>query len=324
MNSNKDYKAIIIGAGPAGIGAAMKLYKSGVKSILVVERNDKIGGIPSFYKKKKGGVRTFMRWSRGGYPVFGQDFAKWLENLISKTDIEVKLDSQVLEIDAKGKSVTFVNPKDGKVTVSADAIIMASGSREESIAERKWLAGARPSRVMYTKQLLNLDKNDLLPIKKPLIIGSDTIAYAAAAKLKAAGASDTIIVDNKSTPTCPIHERLYFRFWTNPSFHGFNVDTMEIKGKESATGIEVNGKHFDCDGIVISGELIPNSELALIGNLKVNIPSRIPVINKDNQLSESGWFAAGNVLGGFHGAEWCYFNGRRTANAVIKYISESV
>ncbi len=322
MNSNKDYKAIIIGAGPAGVGVAMKLYNSGIKSVLILDRNDKIGGIPSFYKREKGGVKTFMRWSRGAYPVFGQDFAKWLEKLISKTDIEVKLDSLVLEIDAKGKTVTFVNPKDGKLSVSAEAIIMASGSREENIAERKWLAGARPSRVMYTKQLLNFDKNDLLPIKKPLIIGSDVIAYAAAAKLKAAGSSDAIIVDNTSNPKCPIHERLYFRFWTNPSFHGFNAKTMEIEGKESATGIRVNGEHFDCDGIVISGELIPNSELALIGDLKVNVLSRIPVINKNNQLSEPGWFAAGNIRGGFHGAEWCYFNGKRTAVSVLKYINK--
>lgn len=322
MNSNKDYKTIIIGAGPAGIGAAVKLYKSGVKSILIVDRNDKVGGISSFYKKKKGGVRTFMRWSKGGYPVFGVDFTKWLEKLLSETNIEVKLDSQVLEINAKEKSVTYVNPTEGKVTSSAEAIILATGSREESIAERKWLAGARPARVMYTKQILNLDKNNLLPVKKPLIIGSDTIAYAAAAKLKVAGAADAIIVDNRKSPKCPIYERLYFRFWTNPSYHGFKVDTMEIKGKESATGIEVNGEYFDCDGIVISGELIPNSELALVGNLKVNIPSRIPVTNKDNQLSELGWFVAGNVLGGFHGAEWCYFNGKRTADSVHTYINK--
>ncbi len=324
MNSKINYKAIIIGAGPAGVGAAVKLYKSGVKSILLVDRNEKIGGIPSFYKKKKGGVRTFMRWSRGGYPVFGQDFAKWLEELISKTDIEVKLNSQVLEIDAKRKSVTFVNPEDGKLSVSAEAIVIASGSREENIAERKWLAGARPSRVMYTKQLLNLDTYDLLPIKKPLIIGSDIIAYAAAAKLKSSGSSDAIIVDNRITPKCPVHERLYFRLWTNPSFHGFNANTMEIEGKESATGIKVNGEHFDCDGILISGELIPNSELALIGNLKVNTLSRIPEISKDNQLSESGWFAAGNIGGGFHGAEWCYYNGKRTGSSVLKYISKSL
>jgi len=324
MKSTKHFSVVIIGAGPAGIGAAVKLFKSGIKSIVIIERNDKVGGIPSFYKRKKGGVRTFMRWSRGGYPVFGEDYADWLDKQITKTEVEVKLESQVLEINSKGKKLTFVNPKEGKVTLSADAIIMACGSREETPAERKWIAGARPAKVFFTKQILNLvDRNNLLPMRKPLIIGSDIIAYATAAKLKAAGASDPIIVDNRPSPKAPFYERLYFRFWGNQQYRGFNVKSLEITGTKSTTGVNLNGTHIDCDGIVISGELIPNSELALVGNLKVSIPSRIPVINKDNHLSESGWFAAGNVLGGFHGAEWCYFNGRQVAKVVVKYISKS-
>lgn len=324
MNSTKHFSVVIIGAGPAGIGAALKLSKSGIKSIAIIERDDKIGGIPSFYKRKKGGVRTFMRWSRGGYPVFGQDYAIWLEKQILKTDVEVKLESQVLEINGKEKKLIFMNSKEGKVTLSADAIIMACGSREETISERKWIVGARPVKVFFTKQLLNLlDRNNLLPMKKPLIIGSDIIAYAAAAKLKVVGASDPIIVDNRPSPKAPFYERLYFRFWGSPQYRGFNAESLEIVGNKSAIGVKLNGTHIDCDGIVISGELISNSELALIGNLKVSIPSRTPVITKDYQLSESGWFAAGNILGGFHGAEWCYFNGKKVADSVLKYIAKS-
>jgi len=324
MNSVKHYKVIIIGAGPAGIGAALKLNKSGINSIVVIERNEKIGGIPSFYKKKKGGVRTFVRWSRGGMPVFGQDYAGWLAKQISNTSVEVKLESQVIEIDAKEKSVIFVSPTEGKVKLSADAIIMANGAREENQAERKWIAGARPVRVLFTKQLLNLtDRNDLIPIKKPLIIGSDVIAYAAAAKLKANGAADATIIDNRKSPKCPIHERLYFRLWSNPKYRGFDVDTIEIKGDKSAQGLHVNGDHFDCDGIIISGDLIPNSELALIGKLDVKVPSRIPQVNNDYQFSQSGWFATGNFLGGFHGAEWAFFNGKKVGDSVIKYLSNN-
>ncbi len=324
MKSTKHFSVVIIGAGPAGIGAALKLYKSGIKSIAIIERNDKVGGIPSVYKRKKCGVRTFMRWSRGGYPVFGQNYAEWLEKQIIKTDVEVKLESQVLEIDSKEKKLTFVNFKEGKVTLSADAIIMACGSREETPAERKWIDGARPVKVFFTKQILNLvDRNNVLPMRKPLIIGSDIIAYAAAAKLKAAGSSDPVIVDNRPSPKAPFYERLYFRYWGNPKYRGFNVKSLEIIGTKFATGVNLNGTHIDCDGIVISGELIPNSELALIGKLKVNIPSRIPVISKDYQLSESGWFAAGNILGGFHGAEWCFFSGKKVADSVLKYIAKS-
>ena len=315
----KNFSVIIIGAGPAGIGAAAKLLKSGIESITIIERSNKVGGISSFYKKKKGGVRTFMRWSWGAIPVFGQDFAAWLEKQISQTSVALKLESLVLEIDAKAKSVTYVNSAEGKTTLSADAIIMANGAREKNVAERKWVAGSRPSRVMFTKQLLSLESAaDLLPMKNPLIIGSDVIAYAAAAKLKRAGAADAVIVDNRQRPECPFYERAYFRLFGKFSYRGSRANSIEIKGTQSAEGADLAGETFDSDGVVMSGELVPNSELALLGKLKVNTPSRIPVVENDGQLSEPGWFIAGNVRGGFHGGEWCFFDGQRAARAVLK------
>ena len=325
MNSTRHFRVVIIGAGPAGIGAAIALCKRGIKSVALVERNDKIGGIPSLYKKKKGGVRTFIRWSRGGFPFFGEEYAHWLGDQLSKTDVQVWLQSQVIEIKAKEKRITLVNPSEGQVTLTANAIIMACGSREETASERGWVTGARPMRVFFTKQLLQLiDGNGLLPMRNPVILGSDLIAYAAAAKLKVAGAADAIVVDNRRRPKCSYFERLYFRRWSQPSFRGVDVKSVEVVGSTTASGIRLSkeGELIPCDGVILCGELIPNSELALQGNLKVELPSRKPVVGRDSQLSESGWFAAGNMLGGFHGAEWCYFNGRRVARAVINYVSQ--
>ncbi len=113
MSSGEHFNVIIIGGGPAGIGAAIGLSKKGIKSIVVLERSDKLGGIPSLYKKKKGGVRTFIRWSRGGIPVFGEEYAKWLESQISKRNIEVRLQSQVIHIEPKEKKVILVSPDSG-------------------------------------------------------------------------------------------------------------------------------------------------------------------------------------------------------------------
>ena len=162
-------------------------------------------------------------------------------------------------------------------------------------------------------------------IVNPVIIGSDLIAYAAAAKLKSAGAANAVVVDNRRRPQCSFFERLYFRRWSQPIFHGVDVKSVEVVGTKTASGVRLSKEDelIPCDGIVLCGELIPNSELALQGNLKVELPSRKPVFRRDYQLSESGWFAAGNMLGGFRGAEWCYFNGRRVARAVTKYLSQS-
>lgn len=327
MSSTAHFRVVIIGAGPAGIGAAIALSKHGIKSVALVERSDKIGGIPALYKKKKGGVRTFVRWSRGGIPVFGEDYARWLGLQLAKTETQVWLQSQVLEIGGKEKKIVLVNPDEGRMILTADAIVMACGAREETAAERGWVTGSRPMRVYFTKQLLQLiDGNGLSPMHHPVIIGSDLIAYAAAAKLKAAGSENAVIVDNRSAPQCSFFERLYFRRWSNPKFRGIAAKSIEIVGSGAASGIRLsNGNGFvPCDGIVVCGELIPNSELALLGNLGVDLPSRKPIVAQDFQLSESGWFAAGNMLGGFHGAEWCYYNGRRVARAVNKFLSQAV
>ena len=327
MKKAEHFKVIIIGGGPAGIGAAVSLSKKGIKSIVVLERGDKLGGIPSLYKRKKGGVRTFIRWSRGGIPVFGEEYAKWLESQMTKQNIEFRLQSQVLDIEPKEKKVTLVSPDNGQISLTADAIIMACGSREETPAERGFMMGARPIRVFFTKHLLQLiDNHGLLPMRNPVIIGSDLIAYAAAAKLRKAGAEEATIVDRGRSPKCSIFERLYFRRWSNPVFYGLNsLESISVVGSGAVTGVRLsNGDFIKCDGIAVCGELIPNSELALEGNIKVELPSRKPLVGQDYQLSEPGWYAAGNLLGGFHGAEWCYFNGAKVAKKVVKYLSNSL
>lgn len=323
MNPAKHYKAVIIGAGPAGVGVAVALSKQGVNPIAIIERSDKIGGISSLYKKKKGGVRTFMRWSKGGIPVFGAEYAAFLERNLRKTAAQIKLQSQVISIDAEKKIVTYVNPYEGKVYVTADAVIMACGSREKTQAERGWLAGSRPAKVLFTKQLLNLlDGQGTLPFKNPVIIGSDLLAYAAAAKLRNAGTSNVVMIDRYNSPQCSFFERLYFRAWSNPKYQGGNLKTIEIVGKKVVSGVKFNGKIVPCDGVVICGELIPNSELALQGKLKVDTLSRVPLTSDGYELSKPGWYVAGNILGGFHGAEWCYFNGSKVARHVVKYLKQ--
>ncbi len=323
MSTHKHYKVAIIGGGPAGIGAAKALSARGVKSIALLERSDQLGGIPSLYKVKRGGVRTFIRWSRGGLPVFGQQYAEWLSAQLAKTAADVWLESQVIEIEAKEKTITLVNPDHGRISLSADAIVMACGAREETLAERGWVTGSRPMRVYFTKQLLQLiDGNGLIPMRNPVIIGSDLIAYAAAAKLEAAGAGRAVIIDNRRFPKCAFSERQYFRRWSRPTFRGVPNKSVEVVGTGTASGIRLSGQNevIPCDGIVVCGELVPNSELALLSDLEIHLATRRPVVGPGHRMSAPGWFAAGNMLGGFHGAEWCYYNGQLAGRAVAKYL----
>jgi thioredoxin reductase len=322
MDSKDHVKVAIVGSGPAGIGAAIGLARRGISPIVIIERDNEIGGIPAKYKDEY--IRTFILWTRGRL-ISGNRFVQRLEQKLAKTDVCIWNECQVIEVLPNKRELTLVNPQRGKFTLTADAIILACGAREKSVAERGWIAGSRSARVLFTHNLLDLlDHDDILPSRKSVILGSDLIAYAAAAKLKKAGASEITMIDISQRPKSSFFQRLYFKRWVNLKWRGL-VKSVNVLNKDSVEVItrSDNDHVISCDGIFVCGELVPNSELALLGGFEVDRTSRKPVVKLSHNLSAPGWFVAGNMLGGFHGAEWCYFNGLNTAKSVGEYLQNS-
>jgi thioredoxin reductase len=317
-------RVAIIGAGPSGIGVALGLARRGVKSILLIDRNQKVGGIPAIYRRKPGGVRTFVNWVRGRI-LFGDDYARWLRAKLVKTEVAIWLRSKVIAVEPNSKTLTLVNPCKGMVRIRATAIVLACGAREQTLDELGWLGGSRLGRIYYGKSVLELlDQHGTVPVRRPVIIGSDLNAYAVAAKLKTNGAANSTMLDTRRKPKCPLHTQLYFRRWeSRPNFIG-GIQTARLTGRGTVSALHLDdGRVLSCDGIVLSGDLVPNSELALMAQLDVAIPSRRPRVDSMYRLSAPGLFAAGNLLGGFHGAEWCYFNGLHAARSVARYVEQA-
>jgi len=255
--------------------------------------------------------------------LFGREFVDPLVRKLQRTGIELWLESQVVAAREEPKTLTVVSPDIGKVDITADAVVLACGAREMPLSQRGWLAGHRSARVFYTMQILELlDTENCLPMSHPTIAGSDLIAYSAAAKLENRGARDITLFDRSSRPEITLAERLYFRKWCKPEWHRVR-DSFEISGHDGVEAVRLDGeKESLCDGVVISGRLIPNSELAVDVGLDVEMPSWQPVPGGRHQWSQPGWFVAGNMVGGLHGAEWCHSDGLRAAKAVAKYLNE--
>ena len=319
MSDAQHFKVVIIGGGPAGIGTAVGLAKRGVGPVVLIERRAELGGTPMGYRKKPGGVPTFVEWTRGRV-VFGEELAGRMAKRLAKTDTAIRLGTQVTKIDPVEKRLTLLGP-DGVRELTADAVVLAAGAREQTPAEKGWLAGARTARVGFTRHVTGwLDRHGLLPARKPVVVGSDLIAYSAAAKLRAAGSDEPVMIDRRQSPSAGFFERLFFRRWTRPDWSG-GVTAAGMKGDRAATGVQSSdGIEWPGDGVMVCGELVPNSELALLGGLAVELPSRQLQLAPGQAMSEPGWFAAGNVLGGFHGAQWCYFNGRRLAKRIATFL----
>jgi pyruvate/2-oxoglutarate dehydrogenase complex dihydrolipoamide dehydrogenase (E3) component len=289
--------------------------------VLLIDRTARLGGVPAHYVPRDGGVPTFGVWTRGQV-LFGQEYVRRLTERLDQTETERALETEVLGAHRTQRELTVLSPRLGKKTIAADAIVLACGAREKSRAERAWIHGTRPARVFYTLQLLQLlDANELLPTRQPIVLGSDLIGFSAAAMLRAAGAESALIIDRRSRPRSTLLERLYFHRWGRSPWRPAER-FVQIEGEGSAHGVRLDESDSRaCDGVVLSGELVPNSGLAIAAGLEVRMPERVPVVRSRSELSERGWFAAGNVLGGFHGAERCYLNGLGVARAVARYLS---
>ncbi|MBT3222036.1 MAG: FAD-dependent oxidoreductase, partial [Proteobacteria bacterium] len=249
------FAAAIIGAGPAGIGAAIGLARRGIEPVLLVERRERIGGIPALYRSSS--VRTFVRWSRGRV-VSGQAFADLIAGRLATTNTRVWLESQVTDINPTERRLTIVGPRRGRVEVTANVVVIATGSREKTRAERGWLPGSRPAGVFFTKHLLDLAEAGVKQATtKPVIAGSDLVAYATAARM-GAHIAKVELVDNCHRPQCKPTMRLFFRRWCHTRWH--SASSANIGGHDSIETLDTNNEELDLDALVLCGDLVPNSE----------------------------------------------------------------
>ena len=114
---------VIIGAGPAGMAAAVKAKKSGIKDVLIIERDNQLGGILKQCIHNGFGLHVFKEELTG--PEFALRYIRKIEEL----KIDYKLNTMVISID-KNKRITTVNSEDGLIIYEAECIILAMGCRE--------------------------------------------------------------------------------------------------------------------------------------------------------------------------------------------------
>jgi hypothetical protein len=103
------------------------------------------------------------------------------------------------------------------------------------------------------------------------------------------------------------------------------IENLTVEGAKAVRGLSSGGREIaDEDAIVLAGALVPNSELLVESGLAVTPPHHAPVAQGDGSLSTAGVFAAGNVLGGFHGADWCHRHGRRVGRGVARWLERAM
>ena len=288
------YDVVIIGGGPAGMGAGIECSKTGAKT-LIIERDNRLGGILNQCIHNGFGLHYFKE------ELTGPEYASRFEKLLSDTNVDVMLNTLVTKID--GKKIYIVSPNGAEI-IEPKAIVLAMGCREKTAGSIR-LKGTRPAGIMTAGQVQKLvNFHGKLPGKKVVILGSGDIGLIMARRLTLAGAKVEMVLELMPTSSgLPRNIRQCLDDFDIPIHYSTTI--TEVLGKDRVTGInyarvddklnaiESTTKYLECDLIVLSVGLAPENDI--VSNLEINPKTGGFVVNEFRECSE-GIFACGNVL----------------------------
>src|SRR5215471_3467853 len=118
---------LIVGAGPAGLAAAVELRRLGAGSVVVADRDDEAGGIPRHSAHTGFGARDLRR------VLTGPGYARYYADAAAAAGAQIRLGTTVTGWDGPpraGRHRVTLTSEAGVQTVDAGAVLLATGCRE--------------------------------------------------------------------------------------------------------------------------------------------------------------------------------------------------
>jgi len=291
----------IIGGGPAGLSAAVAAKKEGAEKVLIIERDEKLGGILQQCIHPGFGLTYFNKEMTG--PEYAGVFKEEAEEL----GAEVLLNSMVLEVLPEEKCVICINSTYGMTKVNYKSVILSMGCRERTRAGIQ-IPGTRPAGI-YTagaaQRLVN--RQNAVVGKKMVILGSGDIGMIMARRMTLEGAKVLAVVElmdflaglTRNRVQClddfgiPLKlSHTITRIVGNERVEGVYVAAVDEKKQP----IPETEEFIECDTLLLSVGLIPENELTRKADIEMSPITNGPVVNQFMQTSEPSVFACGNVL----------------------------
>lgn len=286
------YDVVVIGGGPAGMGASLESDKTGAKTLLI-ERENSLGGILNQCIHNGFGLHYFQE------ELTGPEYAYKFEQLLKKSNVKIMLSTFVTKIE--DKKIYIVN-ENGAQIIESKAIVLAMGCREKT-AGNILLKGTRPAGILTAGQVQKLvNFHGKLPGKKAVILGSGDIGLIMARRLSLAGAKVEMVLEIMPTSSgLPRNIRQCLDDFEIPIY--YNTTITEVLGKDRVEGIKYSKvdsnlnpigeeKYIDCDLIVLSVGLTPENDIV---SMPINPKTNSFFVNEYRECDD-GIFACGNVL----------------------------
>ena len=291
---------VIVGGGPAGLAAAVAAYDDGAKSILILERDEQLGGILNQCIHNGFGLHTFKE------ELTGPEYADRFIQQVNERKIPYLLNTMVMAI-SPDRVVTAMNREDGMFQIEAKAVILAMGCRERPRGALN-IPGYRPAGIFSAgtaQRLVNIE--GYMPGKEVVILGSGDIGLIMARRMTLEGAKVKLVAElmpysgglKRNIVQCLDDFDIPLRL---------SHTVVDIEGKEHITAVTIaevgadrkpikgTEERYTCDTLLLSCGLIPENELSTAAGVQLNPVTNGPVVNESLETNIEGVFACGNVL----------------------------
>ena len=326
------FDVTVIGAGPAGLAAAIAAKEAGAANVLVIERDDAPGGILQQCIHNGFGLHRFKEELTG--PEYAQRFIDRAEEL----KIPIRCGTMVVEVGPGGnlQTVTTMSRRYGLQEVKTKAVVLAMGCRERPRGALM-TPGTRPAGV-YTagtvQRLVNMD--GIMPGKRVVILGSGDIGLIMARRLTFQGAKVLACIEIMKKSSGLMRNVVQcLNDYDIPLLLHHTV--TDVEGREHVTGVKVSQVdddlrpipgteiHFDCDTLLLSCGLIPENELSKAAGVEMDPKTRGPKVDpKTMATSVPGIFAGGNVVRVYDLVDWVSRDSEIAGRSAAAYAKEQV
>jgi NADPH-dependent 2,4-dienoyl-CoA reductase/sulfur reductase-like enzyme len=324
----REVDVAVIGSGPAGLTAAIHAHESGARKVLLLEREEELGGILKQCIHNGFGLEQFKQ------DYTGPEYAERLTKELEETGVQCFLNTLVTDLSSE-RVIMALSPEHGALEIQAKSIVLAMGCRERTRGNIS-IPGTRPAGIFtagVAQRFVNID--GYLPGKEIVILGSGDIGLIMARRLTLEGARVIGVYEIMSYPGGLKRNIVQCLNDFGIPLHLSHTVT-EIRGKERVEGVviskvdsnlqpvEGSEQSIECDTLLLSVGLIPENELSKKAGVELSSATGGPVTTEIMESSVPGIFTCGNVSTVFDLVDYVAQTGAAAGSCAARYASGSL